>query len=363
MRKSMDRTARGVVCALASLALPASLSSASAAPAPEESPRIPFSERFHVTQHGGITRAANTSLTRKRADRRAATGCAAAQRDGAGTNGRYRRAYIDVDSDARTDGSSSADLRIPAGSRVSYARLYWGGTLRAGERKPAKDNGRVLIAEQGGRYKEVLADTLTGHRSTAATGGFQASTDVTELVRKSGAGAYTVARINGARGHCAAGAWGGWTLVAAYRNSKLPLRRIALWDGFQPLDKHRRSFSVRLNGLRIPAHSHGRAGVVAYDGDRGRGKETLSVRAGRHRAQKVGDSANPANDVMNSTITELGRQAKRRPACRNTLGFDSDVFDIGPALRSGGDRLAFRFTTRNPGYLLGALFLQTDTRH
>ncbi|MFC9241874.1 hypothetical protein ACFTZK_36295 [Streptomyces decoyicus] len=357
----MDRTARGVVCALASLALPASLSSASAAPAPEEFPRIPFSERFHVTQHGGITRAANTSITCERAVRRAATPCTAAQRGGAGTNGHYRMAY--VDSDARTSHSSSADLRIPAGSRVSYARLYWGGNLRAGERKSAKDNGRVLIAEHGGRYKEVLADTLTGHRTTAANGGFQASADVTELVRKSGAGAYTVAQINGAMGHSAAGAWGGWTLVAVYQNSKQPLRRIALWDGFQSLGKHRRSFSVRLNGLRIPAHSHGRAGVVAYDGDRGRGKDTLSVRAGRHRAQKVGDSANPANDVMNSTITELGRQAKRRPACRNTLGFDSDVFDIGPALRSGGDRLAFRFTTRNPGYLLGALFLQTDTRH
>ncbi|MET7802059.1 hypothetical protein ABZS78_36605 [Streptomyces decoyicus] len=317
-----------------------------------------------MTQHGGITRAANTLITCKRAVRRAATGCTAAQRGGAGTNGgHHRMAYIDVDSDAHTYNSSSAKLRIPAGSRVSYARLYWGGNLRVGEHKPTKDNGRVLIAKQGGRYKEVLADTLTGHRTTAATDGFQASADVTELVRKSGAGAYTVAQINTAMGHSAAGAWGGWTLVTAYQNSKQPLRRIALWDGFQSLGTHRRSFSVRMNGLRIPAHSQGRAGVVAYDGDRGRGNDALSVRAGRHRAQRVGDSANPANDVMNSTITELGRQAKRRPAYRNTLGFDSDVFDIGPALRSGGDRLAFRFTTRNPGYLLGALFLQTDTRH
>ncbi|MFC9231997.1 hypothetical protein ACFTZI_24060 [Streptomyces decoyicus] len=151
--------------------------------------------------------------------------------------------------------------------------------------------------------------------------------------------------------------------LPASLNNKQPLRGIALWDGCLPLGKHRRSFSVRLNGLRIPAHSHGHAGVAAYDGDRGRGNDALSVRAGRHRARKADDSANPANDVMNSTITELGRQAKRRPACRNTLGFDSDVFGIGPAQRSGGDRLAFRFTTRNPGYLPGALFRRTDTRH
>src|SRR5262245_48036210 len=68
-------------------------------------------------------------------------------------------------------------------------------------------------------------------------------------------------------------------------------------------------------GLRIPAHSAGRVGVVAYDGDRG-----------------------------------------------NTRGIDSDVFDMQPALRSGADRLTFRCTTRRPGYSLGALFVRADAR-
>ncbi|WP_329176793.1 hypothetical protein OG754_25705 [Streptomyces decoyicus] len=151
--------------------------------------------------------------------------------------------------------------------------------------------------------------------------------------------------------------------LPASPNSKRPLRGIARRNGFPSPGTHRRSFSVRQNELHIPAHAPGRAGVVAYDGDRGRGNDALSVRAGRHRAQKAGDSAGPASGAMNSSITELGRPAKRRSASRNTLGFDSDVFDIGPALRPGGDRPAFRFTTRNPGYLLGAPFRRTDTRH
>ncbi|MGW7575475.1 hypothetical protein [Streptomyces sp. NPDC054765] len=276
-----------------------------------------------MTLHGGIARAANSSVTyhkavRHKAVRRAAGPCAAARQ---------------------------------------------GGTLRAGRHKPAEDDGRALIAEPGDRYKEVRADTLTAGRATSATGGFQASADVTEPVRKSGAGACAVAQINNARGHSPAGARGGRTLVTVYGNSRQPLREIARWDGFQPVGTHRRSFSVRLNGQHIPANSHGRAGVAAYDGDRGSGNDALSVRASRHHAQTVRDAANPANDVMNSTITEFGRQTKRLPAYRNTPGFDSDVFDITPALHSGGDRLTFRFTTRNPGYLLGALFLQTDTRH
>lgn len=213
MRKSMDRTGRGVGCAPAALALPAALSSAAAAPAfPRESARLRCAERFHVTRHGGIARAANSSITCAAGTRGAAGGCATAQQGGAG------------------------------------------------------------------------ADTMTGHR---------------------------------------------WTLVAAYENTKEP---------------------------------GGRAGVVAYDGDRGSGPDRLFVPAGRHRPYAVHNAADPADDVMNSTVTEFGRESARQPACRSTLGPDSDVFGLRPALRSGGDRLTFRFSAHRPGYLLGALFVQTDTR-
>lgn len=349
MRKSMDRTGRGVVCAPASLALSAALPSAAAAPTPGESARIPFTERDHVTQHGGIARAANSSVR-----------CAA----GAGrTGGPCSAARQGVGSDARAGNAGRATLRLPAGSRVGHARLYWGGALRAGTHRSAGNSGRVRIAGPGGRYRTARADTVARHRGRAADDAFQASADVTGPVRKSGPGVSTVARIKGAKSPSTAGTWGGWTLAAVYENKKEPLRRIAMWDGFQPLEADRRTFTVRLNGLHIPVNSHGRAGVVAYDGYRGRRNDGLTVRAGRHRPLKVHDSANPANDVMSSAITDFGQEAARRPAYPDTLGFDSDVFDITPALRSGADRLTFRFSTRNPGYLLGALIVQADTRH
>ncbi|MFE0189876.1 hypothetical protein [Streptomyces sp. NPDC059008] len=357
MRKSMDRTGRGV-CALASLALSAAPASA-AAPTPKESARIPFAERFHATQHGGVARAANSAVTCGGTDRRAAAACAAERQGGAG--GHHRLAYVDIDSDRGTANSSAADLRLPAGSRVSYARLYWGGNLRVGGRKAAEDNGRVLIAGPGGRYQEVRADSVTGRRTAlAAADGFQASADVTDLVRRSGPGGYTVGRINVATGRSTAGAWGGWTLVVAYENAQLPLRSIALWDGFEPLGGQGRTLSVRPAGLRVPANANGRLGTVAYGAKRGVGTDGLTVQSGRRRPHALRDTANPANDVMNSTITDFGRETARKPAYRNTFGIDSDVFDLKPALRYGGDRLTFRFTTRDPGYLLGAFFFQAD---
>ena len=101
---------------------------------------------------------------------------------------------------------------------------------------------------------------------------------------------------------------------------------------------------------------------MAYDGDRGQKGDAVNVRATGGKVFGLTDSANPATDVMNSTITGPGSAVKRQPAHVNTLGYDSDVFDIGPALASGGTGLSFRFSAENLGYFLGVLFVQTDTR-
>jgi Protein of unknown function (DUF3344) len=361
MRIPVGLVRRGVWCVPLSLMLSLVLPSAVATPAPQESSRIPFAERFRAVQHGGLVRAANSSITCRSAVAEGAKPCSQA-RSGAGTNGDYEMFYSDVDSDPNTYNSTRAELRIPSGSRVSYARLYWGGNLRVGEQKPPEDNGRVLIAEPGGQYQELLADTTIGHRTTGHTDGYQASADVTRLVRESGPGYYTVAQVNVAMGHSRAGAWGGWTLVVAYENSREPMRHLAIWDGFESLGSGRDGLSVRIGDMKIPARASGHAGIVAYNGDRHTGNDTLSVGTGKGGSVRLGDGANPVNDVMNSTIAEYGRNvAGREPDYMNTLGYDSDVFDIGPALKSGGSGLDFRFGTGNESYQVGALFVQADT--
>lgn len=364
MRVSLGLTSRGVLCALASAALAMALPPTAAAPAPGEAARIPFGERYRATQHGGIARAANSAATCETPAVVGAPPCAEAQRgEAGGVNGQYEMTYIDVDDDPNTYNSSQAELRLPAGARVTHARLYWGGNLRVGEQKPPEDNGRVLIAEPGGRYKEVLADTVVGHRRTRLMDGYTASADVTDLVARSGGGYYTVGQINVAKGRTPAGAWGGWTLVAAYAHPNEPLRHLVLMDGYEPLASDRRDLAITVEDLPMPSGASGSMGVVAYDGDRGHADESLTVRAGDAPAARVSDAANPADDFMNSTITDHGRPSPGRlPAYPNTLGYDSDVYGITPALERGGRSLTFRFTTRGEGYQVGALFLQVDAR-
>ncbi|MEU6229136.1 DUF3344 domain-containing protein [Streptomyces sp. NPDC047042] len=332
----------------------------------KESERLAFAQRYRALQHGGIVRAANASISC-----RTTLGTCADIRQGqnlvtatggtrAAANGDLDMFYVDVDSDPNTYNSSRAEVRVPKGGRVTYARLYWGGNLRVGEQKPPKDNGRVLIAEPGGQYKELLADSVVGHRVAHGADAFQASADVTSLVRDSGSGLYTVAQVNVAMGRSAAGAWGGWTLVVAYENAAEPLRHLVVWDGFEALGDRKGDGSlVRLAELPFPAGANGRAGLVAYNGDRGSVGDSLTVSVAG-RATALTDAVNPVDDVLNSTID--GAVSERVPAYANTLGYDSDVFELGTALRSGGDQLAFRLVSQRDAAWAGALFVAVDAR-
>ncbi|MGW0843648.1 DUF3344 domain-containing protein [Streptomyces sp. NPDC002787] len=373
----LRRTTVGALALAGMWAPTGALAVAPVTPSSQEAGRLPFAQRYQALQHGGIVRAANVSITCRmpRANHQflpsTARSCPATREDGIGVNGGFDMTYVDVDKDPNTYNSSRAEVRVPEGSRVSYARLYWGGNLRVGEQKPPRDNGRVLVAEPGGEYKEVLADTVVGHRVAHGADAFQASADVTRLVRESGPGLYTVAQVNVAMGRSAAGAWGGWTLVVAYENPEQPLRHLTVWDGFDAL-KSGAGQEIRLRGMRFPAGAGGRAGLVTYDGDRGATGDALTLTTTRtssaplpHRTEvtPLTNSANPRDDVLNSTISEPGAsEPKRVPTYAHTLGYDSDVFDLKAGLRHGGDQLAFRVVSQRDVIWAGVLFAAVDAQ-
>ena len=115
---------------------------------------------------------------------------------------------------------------------------------------------------------------------------------------------------------------------------------------------------------RHPPDASGRAGVVAYDGDRGTLGDSLMVTADSRRRVSLSDTENLSDDVMNSAIAEFGNHSfVRQPEHMNNLGYDADVFDLSPALSGGARSLNCRFTGESQGHFLGVLFVQTDARH
>ncbi|MGJ6967615.1 DUF7507 domain-containing protein [Streptosporangium sp. G11] len=335
---------------------------------------IAFSERYTSNHRGAVTRAANAVVT---CHPPAVADCAT-RRNGSGNNN-VAAAFIDVDTDTTTFNSSTADLTMSAGAQVAYARLYWGGRsqtttgtagLPAGNRL-APDiglRGRVLIKAPGDtayRTVNALAGDIgeTPDGVTRAGIVYGASVDVTSLVASAGAGAYTVANVQAARGLDSLGAFGGWSLVVAYRDSTLPLRNISVSDGFLRQGSGDPNTTIDLSGFRTPSVGsvNVQLGGIAYDGDNAIVGDSLSVQTTNGPSTVLSDALHPVNNFFDSTIATLGSQvANRNPIHTNTLGYDSSVINASSAFRNSDTSARFTLSTVGDAYWPQAFFTQID---
>ena len=142
-------------------------------------------------------------------------------------------AFLDQDADGTTTNSTSADLALPAGSVVLYARLVWGGRLIAGNGGAAPIGDTHLIKFRTPAQTDYTTLTASTYFAPSLTGTdaspYQASIDVTAAVTAAGNGTYWVADIHAGTG---ADRYAGWSLVVAYRNPALPLRDLSIFEGF-----------------------------------------------------------------------------------------------------------------------------------
>lgn len=319
---------------------------------------IGFARRWTADLHGGLIRIGNSAVTcdEKRDQYRieGAAPCVTAR--GATGQGIYNNNYQMIQRP-----QTSATLALPAGSRVAYARLYWGGTngMDSPNGPRTLDDrliSHVTLTSPGGRPAAVTADAPLGRARGEVEYAYQTSADVTGLVTAAGAGTY---RLSGLGLVATPYSYGGWTLIVAYENPAEPLRRLTLYDGYRTIDPGV-PFTVALDGLKNPASEwpKGRLGYVTYDGDRTLTGDQASVRAPHGMRIRLTDQADPYDDIMNSTADGFARD----PADRNTFGWDADEFDVTNALWPGDSSLGLTFTTteNGDGYQVGAVYTQVQ---
>jgi len=336
---------------------------------------IPFASRYAADLHGGFVRTGNSVVTCDEAlDEQRVPGtapCVDARRGvGRGIlNNNYQMKYLNTDpaatvpNGARVRSASEATLRLPPGTgRIAYARLYW-GALRGmetpdGPEMLSLDQVRTVALRGPGQaaYRTVTADSDVGHMKGEVEYGYQATADVTDIVRAAGAGSYTVANLNAV---VTPYAWGAWTLVVAYENDREPLRRLQLWDGYRTVDADSPPVVIGLKGLGAPAAGRIRArlGYVTYDGDRTLGGDHAEVRSTTGPLTPLSGPADPPDDLMNSTTGGVSRT----PGDVNTFGYDADEFDIHRAVRPGDTGLTLTFATLDDGFQVGAVYTSVET--
>ena len=349
---------------------------------------IPMTTRYQADMNGSITRIANTLMTCDETKPPVTPGVASCldARKGVGQgiyNNNYNMRYVNqypgkFKLPASEGGgyetlysSSGAVMNLSKGSDIKYARLYWGGTRGIGNKvlPLTKVDGVLFKGAKDKTYHEVNTKAdhsdlgwMTGvGEGDAMEHGYQASADVTDIVKKNGNGNYIVADMDSVlRPH----SWGGWTLVVAYENCDLPYRHITLDDGFQIVLPRSAPLSVGVSDLKTPTSGPIKSvlGYVAYDGDRTYTGDSVTVKSTTGPLTKLSLPGKPADDFMNSTIIDdAGSVAgARTPNYVNQMGYDSNRLDISSLIRNGDTGLDFTFSTKLDGYQVGAIYSYTD---
>lgn len=229
--------------------------------------------------------------------------------------------FIDIDNDASTFNSSSANFTTAACNKVVYAGLYWGAV--SAPTTPARNEVKFKIP--GGAYQDLTADIQLD---------IIYYKDVTAIVtaNTNPNGDYFVANISANTGNHASA---GWTLVIVYEDPSLPRKYISTFDGFSAVRTFpNNAVDFSYSGFTTPPSGpvEGRIGVVALEGDLGwEGDQMLLKADANTNFTALFDAESPVNNFFNSKITDNGAHITNRNLnSTNTLGWDQKMLDFTP---------------------------------
>lgn len=246
--------------------------------------------------------------------------------------------YIDIDGDASTFNSSSADLTIanPGCYRIIHAGLYWGAVTEGTE--PFTN---VKFRGPTGGYNDVVGTIIFDANGSSVDGGdsfpYACFADVTSIVTALGTdlGTYTVANVSSAQGRTRdfgnnTGHSAGWSLYIVYEDPTLPGKSITSFDGFSAISipGGNPTVDITVSGFRtVPAPLPVRANFAfaTLEGDSPILGDQLLL-----NDLNLSTVDRPETNFFNSSVTQLSALPvnNRNPNSSNTLGFDTGVIVV-----------------------------------
>ena len=313
--------------------------------------------------------------------------------DAMSNNNNNAMQYVDVDSDATTWNSSSANLIFSTENgatttctNIVYAGLYWTGRSTAdgaitspNEFSVTKNINGVSVTKNFNKRKILLkGPNSTSYSQFEANENaiyypnssdafiYSAYTDVTDYVRQNGIGSYMAADIALVEGNgSGTGYSGGWGLVVIYENSKLKHRDITLFDGHAfVLNSTSNGYNLEVTGFNTlqTGHVGVKLGIMASEGDVGLSGDYFQIQKNSDLSfMKLHHSQNTEDNFFNSSITN----SNRNPVLANNTGIDIGTFEIANENNSiiGNNQTAtnFRYGTIGDTYAIFAIVLAVDS--
>ncbi|RYE91280.1 MAG: hypothetical protein EOO75_08990, partial [Myxococcales bacterium] len=193
---------------------------------------------------------------------------------------------------------TSATLVMPAGAKVTYARLYWSAI-----KKGSAPDTTATLDYAGGPTQVVTADSTWTRATTLASFPdsyyYQASGDVTAYINQWGAGDFRVTDVDSMplAGLNLDRAFSAWTIVVFYENPSDQPRNLALFDAFSYVAPSAGvpSVSATLSGFLVPPGFEAKMTAFTYEGDNTYTGDSFSI-----NGTKVSNALNPATDFFNS---------------------------------------------------------------
>ncbi len=232
---------------------------------------------------------------------------------------------------------STAQLELPSGAQVTYARLYISATYDEAE----MPNGVVKFERPNTFMQTLTALPVDIERNIVGGATYQASFDVTALLQKHGAGAY---RVTGVPGLGATNVnsdvnYAAWAIVVVYRRDADPIRNISVFDGLTGVGGGQQ-VDLPISGFRVPTAGapDAKLGVVAFEGDHDKFQDSLLF-----NGQKLNDGSPGSEDnFFNSSRLSRGQaQSPVGDLPRLTgqpgsmVGLDLDVVDVSTLVKPG----------------------------
>lgn len=319
--------------------------------------------------------------------------------------------YKDGDTNINTKNSSAAKLELPDGAEILWAGLYWQGYFDESKMGTTplddaiKDRSKTMKLgytadgtappSRNVSYTTITADKLNWVYFKKERWYYQGFSEVTNFVKNKGKGWYWGADINLQVGTTVAGgSLGAWSIAIAYRDESDTVKNLTVYHGYLAFAGNtdvnnavtyannngcdssftgvQKKTQVTLSGFRTPSAGdiNSRFIVFAGEGDIGLTGDGISMSDKSGTSYPISNPKNPANNVLNSSITDYG---VHRDASLlyprygyNTIGIDIDTFDTGGDGSNGNflnheqNTTKIELYTSGDGYFPGGFGLATQ---
>ncbi|WP_179347648.1 T9SS type B sorting domain-containing protein [Winogradskyella pacifica] len=265
--------------------------------------------------------------------------------------------YVDIDGDASTFNSSSADLDVPGDDScyvIVYAGLYWSAVVDGDE--PKSD---IKFKVPGGSYEDITGTEIyyqnasNNNRSNT----YAYYHDVTDMLTAlpDPEGTYAVANISTLVGPKpnSEGLSAGWSLFVVYEDPLLPSKYITSFDGFTKITSSINETFPVSGFTTIPTGPvRAKFAFSTIEGDRSYTGDYLKLNGTTISAtNSAGTTIRPGNNFFNSSVSDINPLTNtselfttRTPNSSNTLGFDAGIINIP---NPGNSLIANNATTAN----------------